>query len=132
ERFTSPEDLGAVALFPGTAGRPPIYLRDVADVYQAHGPTTILRENQNRVLRLTGDVITEVASVGAVNDSSRARLADLELPDGYGIIFGGEEQAIRENNRQLTIVVLLAVFLVFVVMAVQYESFINPLVILLS
>lgn len=131
ERFTSPEDLGSVALFPGARGAP-IYLRDVADVYESIGPTTILRENQNRVLRLTGDVIAEVAPVGVVNDSIRARIADLQLPDGYGIIFGGEEEAIAENNRQLTIVVLLAIFLVFVVMAVQYESLINPLVILLS
>jgi hydrophobe/amphiphile efflux-1 (HAE1) family protein len=134
ERFTSPEDLGAVALFPGFGGRggAPIYLRDVARVYNAVGPSTILRENQNRIVRLTGDALTEVAPIGVINDSIRARLADLELPDGYGIIYGGEEEAIRENNRQLTIVVLLAVFLVFVVLAVQYESLINPLVILLA
>ena len=132
ESFTSPEDLGSVALFPGGSGGAPIYLRDVADVRSSLGPTTILRENQNRVLRLTGDVVTEVATVGEVNDVIRERLAGLVLPDGYGIVFGGEEAAIRENNRQLTIVVLMAVFLVFVVMAVQYESLINPLVILLA
>ena len=131
-RFSSPEDLGAVALFPGGGGRAPVFLRDVADVYTTLGPTDIRRENQNRQLRLTGDVITEVASVGEVNDSIRVRLADLQLPDGYGLIFGGEEEAIRENNRQLTVVVLLAVFLVFVVLALQYESLVNPLVILLA
>jgi multidrug efflux pump subunit AcrB len=43
---------------------------------------------------------------------------------------GGEEEAIEENNQQLTLVVVLAIFLVFVVMATQYESVINPLVIL--
>ncbi|HEX7051274.1 MAG TPA: efflux RND transporter permease subunit [Longimicrobiales bacterium] len=130
DRFTSPEDLGSVALFPGRAGRAPIYLRDVARVYSTIGPTNILRENQNRVLRITGDVLTDVASVGEVNDAIRDRLADLELPTGYGIIYGGEEEAIRENNRQLLIATLLSIFLVFVVMAVQYESVINPLVIL--
>jgi multidrug efflux pump subunit AcrB len=67
-----------------------------------------------------------------VNDSIRHRLAGFELPDGIGLIYGGEEEAIRENNRQLTIVVLLAVFMVFVVMAVQYESLVNPFVILLA
>jgi hydrophobe/amphiphile efflux-1 (HAE1) family protein len=132
ERFTSPEDLGSVALFPGGANGAPIYLRDVARVSNSLGPTTILRENQNRVLRLTGDVVTEVATVGEVNDDIRERIAGITLPDGYGIVFGGEEEAIRENNRQLTIVVLLAVFLVFVVMAVQYESLVNPFVILLA
>jgi CzcA family heavy metal efflux pump len=132
QHFTSPEDVGAIALFPGREGGAPIYVRDVADVRTVMGPTSILRENQNRVLRLTGDVISEVASVGEVNDSIRGRLATIDIPDGYSVVFGGEEEAIRENNRQLTIVVLLAVFLVFVVMAVQYESLVNPLVILVA
>jgi CzcA family heavy metal efflux pump len=132
ERFTSPEDLGAVALFASASGGAPIYLRDVANVYASLGPTTMLRENQNRVLRLTGDYNAEIASVGVVNDSIRARIATLELPDGYGVIFGGEEEAMKENNRQLAIVTFLAIFLVFVVMAVQYESLINPIVIILT
>ena len=51
-----------------------------------------------------------------VNDSIRARLAGYELPEGYGLIFGGEEESIQENSRQLRIVVFLAIFLVFVVM----------------
>jgi hydrophobe/amphiphile efflux-1 (HAE1) family protein len=132
-RFQSPEDLGSVALFPPTSrGGAPIYLRDVARVYSSLGPTTISRTNQNRIVRLTGDNLPQVASVGTVNDSIRARLADLDLPDGYGIIFGGEEEAMKENNRQLMIVAFLAIFLVFVVMAVQYESVINPLVILFT
>jgi hydrophobe/amphiphile efflux-1 (HAE1) family protein len=132
EKFTSPEDLGAVALFPGAAGGAPIYLRDVADVNNTVGPTRINRENQNRILRINGDVISRVASVGVVNDSIRARLAGMELQDGYGVIYAGEEEAIRESNRQVGIVVFLAIFLVFVVMAVKYESLVNPLVILLT
>ena len=131
-RFTSPEDLAGVAMFPGQRGGAPVYLRDVARVYNTVGPTNILRENQSRVVRVTGDVLPEVAPVSVVNDSIRARLAAYELPEGYGILYGGEEEAIRENNRQLAIVVFLAIFLVFVVMAVQYESVINPLVILTS
>jgi multidrug efflux pump subunit AcrB len=131
-RFTSPEDLGAVALFPGAAGGAPIFLRDVAEVATALGPGEIRRENQNRVLRLSGDVIAEVAPVGEVNDSIRARLAGLELPEGYAVLLGGEEEAIRDSNRQLAVVVLLAVFLVFVVLALQYESLVNPLVILVA
>jgi hydrophobe/amphiphile efflux-1 (HAE1) family protein len=133
ERFTSPENLLSVALFPPSfAGGTPVYLRDVATVETGLGPTSILRENQNRALRIEGDVLTEVASVGTVADEIEERLANLELPDGYGIVIGGEAEAIRENNRQLTIVALLAVFLVFVVLAVLYESLVNPFVILLA
>jgi len=132
ERFTSPEELESIALFPGRADVAPIYLKDVATVHATLGPTTILRQNQNRVLRLTGDVIAEVASVGEVNAEIRRRLAAITLPEGYGVIIGGEEESIRENNRQLAVVVVLAVFLVFVVLAVQYESVVNPFVIILT
>ncbi len=131
ERFTSPEELESIALFPGRAGGAPIYLKDVAAVRTKLGPTTILRQNQNRVLRLTGDVISEVASVGEVNAEIRRRLSQIALPEGYGVIIGGEEESIRENNQQLTVVIILAVFLVFVVLAVQYESLINPFIIIL-
>ncbi|MGH7539946.1 MAG: efflux RND transporter permease subunit, partial [Gemmatimonadota bacterium] len=95
DRFRSGEDLGSVALFPAGVGGAPVYVRDVARVYPTTGPTEILRENQNRVLRLTGDVIAEVAPVGVVNDSIRVRLAGLDLPEGYTLIYGGEEEAIR-------------------------------------
>jgi multidrug efflux pump subunit AcrB len=130
ENFRSAEDVGAVALFAG-ADRP-IYLRDVADVRLGLGPTSILRTNQNRQLRITADVNDDLTTVGTVTREVRARLADLTLPDGYALIYGGEEEAIRENQRNLLIVTVLAVFLVFVVMAVQYESATNPLVILVS
>jgi hydrophobe/amphiphile efflux-1 (HAE1) family protein len=130
ESFTSPEDLGAIALFPGR--NQPIYLRDIADVRLGTGPTTILRVNQNRQLRVTGDVDEEVASIGRVAAEVRRAVADLEMPEGYGLIFGGEEEALKENQRTLTIVTLLAIFLVFVVMAVQYESLTDPLAIMAS
>jgi len=130
EQFRNPEDLGAIALFPGRDE--PIYLRDVASVTLATGPTTILRENQSRQIRITADVNDAIAPVSRVNREIRARLATLGLPDGFSLLYGGEEEAVRENNRNLAIVIGLAIFLVFVVLAVQYESVADPLVILVS
>jgi len=132
DRFDSADDLGSVLLFPGAGGNAPVMLRDVATVRAAVGPTSIQRENQNRVLEVEGDVLTEVAPITAVADSMRARLEGLQLPNDYGIVFGGEEEAIAESNRQMLLVVTLAIFLVFVVLAVQYESLIDPLVILMA
>ncbi len=130
DRFTSAEDLGSVLLFPATGNSAPVMLSDVATVTRVVGPTSIRRHNQNRVLSLSGDVLTEQASMTAVADSLRARLDGLQLPDDYGIVFSGEEEAIAESNRQMLLVVALAIFLVFVVLAVQYESLLDPLVIL--
>lgn len=131
-KFTSAEDLAGVAMFPGSRGGPPTYLRDVADIREIVGPNEIRRENQNRMLRLNGDVLTEVAPISDVTDSVRARLADMTWPNGYGVIIGGEQEQINETNRQMVLIIALAIFLVFVVMAVQYESVVDPLVILLA
>jgi CzcA family heavy metal efflux pump len=130
ERFKSPEDLGAILLFPGTGRADPVYLRDVADVRLGMGPTSILRINQSRQLRVTGDVNDALTTVGDVNREVRSRLAALVVPEGYSLVYGGEEEAIRENARNLAIVLGLGIFLVFVVMAVQYDSVTDPLVIL--
>ncbi len=130
EQFPTTEAVGAVALFPGR--QQPIYLRDVATVRRASGPTTILRTNQSRQLRITGDVNTSVASISDVTGAIRDRLAGVQVPDGYSVVVGGEEEAIRQNQRNLMVVLLLAVFLVLAVLAVQYESLTNPLVIIVS
>jgi len=131
-RFTSASELGEVMLFPGGRGTAPVFLRDVADVRPAIGPTNINRENQNRVLRLSGDVISEIAPITEVVDSVRARLSSFQMPDGYGVVIGGDFEAVQQSNAQMKLVVFLAIFLVFVVLAVQYESVIDPLVILLA
>jgi multidrug efflux pump subunit AcrB len=59
-------------------------------------------------------------------------LAPLELPDGYVLYDNESNKTLVEGQQMGMIVLLLAVFLVFVVMAVQYESLRNPLIILFS
>jgi len=60
----------------------------------------------------------------------QARIDAIEMPSQYGVILGGQFETIRETNREMAIVIALAVFLVFVVLAVQYEKLSNPLVIM--
>jgi hydrophobe/amphiphile efflux-1 (HAE1) family protein len=129
-KFASVTDIGGTLLFPGGRNTSPVFLRDIADVNHAVTPATIRRENQNRRIEVSGDVITDVASVGQITDSIRNRLSDLTLPDGYGLIIGGEQEAIQDTNKQMALVIGLAIFLVFVVLAVQYESILDPLIIL--
>ena len=129
-KFASVTDVGGTLLFPGGRNTAPVFLRDIASVNHAVTPATIRRENQTRRIEVSGDVITAVASIGQVTDSIRSRLSELTLPDGYGLIIGGEQEAIQDTNSQMALVIGLAIFLVFVVMAVQYESILDPLIIL--
>jgi len=126
--LTSSAELAALPLFPRSGA--PIRLHDVAEVREALSPQTIERENQNRLVRVTAQVLPEVWSVGEATRAVREMLAGFPTPEGYVTRFGGQEEAIRENRRVLLTVIGLAIFLVFAVMAVQYESLVNPLVII--
>ena len=108
----------------------PVQLRDVAEFSLGEGPAHIERENQSRIVRVVGDINQELTDVGTVMGTVDSRLEDLELPEHYSLLYGGQWETIQETNRELAMVIALAVFLVFVVLAVQYERLSNPLVII--
>jgi multidrug efflux pump subunit AcrB len=96
------------------------------------GPAHIERFNQIRVVWVNTTVNMNEATVGEVGNRVREAMQGFELPDGYSIIYAGEQEAIEESGRSLQLAILLAVFFVFVVMAVQYEKLFSPLVIISS
>lgn len=111
----------------------PLTVGAVARVVEATGPVEIEREQQRRVVRVAGDVSGTDRSLGEVVAEGESRLrAALDLPEGYTLTVGGEAEQQRESQSQLLLVAGVAVFLVFAVLALQYESLLNPLVILLT
>jgi hydrophobe/amphiphile efflux-1 (HAE1) family protein len=96
------------------------------------GPAHIERFNQIRVVWVNTTVNLNEATVGEVGDRVREALQGFDLPDGYSIIYAGEQEAIEESGKSLQLAILLAIFFVFVVMAVQYEKLFSPLVIISS
>ncbi len=121
-------EMAALPLFPQSGAA--LRLRDVADVREGAAAQSIQRENQNRLVTVGASVLSQVWSISEATEATRKALADLDLPEGYTVRFGGQQEAIDANRRVLVTVVLLAIFLVFAVMAVQYESLVNPLVIM--
>lgn len=103
-------------------------LRDVATVTPGTGPVQIDRKDQVRVIKVTG--MAQGRSVGDVNRDAAKSLASLELPPGFMLKFGGQAQTMAENFRALAIILVMALFLSFVVLAVQFESWLQPLIIL--
>lgn len=107
-----------------------IPLSEVSDVQTAKGPVRITRENQTRTLTVTGGVAgRDVQSVS--NDITKA-LADYEMPNGYSYTFGGETEQIQETFADLFMVMIVAVVLVYMIIAAQFESLIQPLSIMFS
>ena len=93
------------------------------------GPTEIQRKNQERILRVTAE--PEVAlsdAVKAVND----RMDEVRVSPQFTVSFGAEVEEQARAFRQLQLMLILAVVLVYAVMASQYESLRDPFIIMFS
>ncbi len=103
---------------------------EVASVREVEGFATIVRRDGRRVVtveantsgRLADDVLRDV----------QLRLDDLPLPEGYSISFGGEEEERRESFAGLWEALILALLLIYAMLAIQFNSFVQPMVILLT
>jgi HAE1 family hydrophobic/amphiphilic exporter-1 len=74
----------------------------------------------------------EARDLGSVSGEIRERLETLSLPPGYSVSLGGQNREMQTSFNSLRFAMLLAVFLVYIVMASQFESLLHPLVILFS
>lgn len=108
-----------------------IRLLDVAEITITPEPSTIKRDNQLRINEISAS-LEEGADYVALMDEVMQRVSTLELPEGYIVYDGGALDSLREGQQLGNVLLLLAIFLVFVVMTVQYESLTNPLVIILG
>ncbi len=128
---SNPADLESILLFPARGDQPPVYLGNIASLNLAAAPATIKRDNQMRIVEVSAS-LNEGATLGGVLKEINKILADFELPDGYTVYEGGAGKTLQEGQQLSGILLSLALFLVFVVMAVQYESLRNPFVIIIS
>lgn len=131
EEIDSPNALGGILLFGESRARPAVYLRDLAKVELTEVPASIKREAQLRIIEISGS-LTGKPPLGEVMAQVEQRLKDYPLPPGYHRYSSGSEVDLAKGKRLAQTLVGLALFLVFVVMAVQYESLRNPTVILFS
>jgi len=115
-------------LLPSTNGGT-VYLRDVARVVPGVGPVQIDRKDQARLIKATADALGRTA--GEVNRDAVARVAPMSFPEGYSWRLGGQAAMIGQEYRSLAIALLLALFFAYVVLAIQFESFLQPFLIMI-
>jgi multidrug efflux pump subunit AcrB len=106
-------------------------LFEVASIARGPAPSSIQRDQQQRIVEITASV-DDGAALADTMTAIYSRLEDLQLPVGYTLYDGGASKTLEQGQKTGGILLALAIFLVFVVMAVQYESLTNPLVILFS
>jgi HAE1 family hydrophobic/amphiphilic exporter-1 len=93
------------------------------------GPVQIERKNQERITRVNAE--TEVTLSRAV-DAVQARLGEVHVPQDFSVGFGNEVEEQARSFRELQLVLILAIILVYTVMASQYESLRDPFIIMFS
>lgn len=120
--------LEAPIVLPGVGTIP---LREVVTVRPAASPQNIDRENQRRIISLSA-ILTGERDLGSITTELRERIQATEMPDGFHVLVQGETEEQAKTFVGLIVGLMLAVLLVYMVMAAQFESFIQPLYIMFS
>lgn len=108
-----------------------IRLSDVATIKTGQAPGEIQRINQRQVFIIAGN-LNEGASLSEALDQTNEILNSFDFPEGVSILPSTTAEANRQLQNSLSLLGGLAAFLVFVVMAVQYNSLVDPLVIMFT
>jgi HAE1 family hydrophobic/amphiphilic exporter-1 len=103
--------------------------KNVMVVNRDTGPTQIDRKNQERITRVNSEVEVTLSEAVA---NVQARLPELNIPKDFEISFGQEVEDQTRSFRELQLVLILAIVLVYTVMASQYESLRDPFIIMFS
>ncbi len=107
-----------------------VRLKDIGTVVQSYSPPTIKRKEQERVIGVLSDVSGR--SLGEVANDIKAFAAKLELPPNTTIEYAGQIEQQGDTFKDLFFLLLLSVVLVYMVMAAQFESFLDPFIIMFS
>jgi HAE1 family hydrophobic/amphiphilic exporter-1 len=129
-RETDRRDTGQLDSIPMLTARGVVPLSTVATVGVRRGPGSIAREGQERVLSIVGGLGDR--PLGAVIADLETALATVEKPPGFTIAIAGEAREQDSTFGGLRVGIILAILLVFAVMAVQFESLRHPLVVMSS
>jgi HAE1 family hydrophobic/amphiphilic exporter-1 len=126
DRISSKDlDLIAVASPFGTM----VPLSNIAAVHKDYGPVNIERERQQRAIYVNARVLGDVK--GAV-DAIKAEVSKTVIPPGFSIQYGGSWENLQETIQDLILVGILAIILVYLIMAAQFESFFDPFIIMFT
>jgi HAE1 family hydrophobic/amphiphilic exporter-1 len=109
---------------------PTVLLRQVATVRESTGPNQIARLNRQRYIAISGRVADR--SESAVQADVAKTMETLKLPPGTRWDFGERQRRRAEEFSGLGLAVLLAIALIYTLLASQFESFIYPLIVLCS
>ncbi len=111
------------------AGRP-VVLRNIVEVEERTGPVRIERRNQERIVTVQGNI--QDRDLGSIVADLREELQAMPIPRGFTVALTGDYEEQQEAFRELLLGFVLALILVYMVMACLYESLRDPFVVMFS
>ena len=108
----------------------PVTLDAVASVNVSLGPSEIRRVAQQRVAIITANLA--YGDLGAAAAEARTIVGSIAMPNGIVAVVSGQSEEMQESFNSMQFALILAIFLVYLVMASQFESLIHPFVILFT
>jgi HAE1 family hydrophobic/amphiphilic exporter-1 len=108
----------------------PVSLRNVVEVKPRSGPQRIERRDRERVLTISAEI--EGRDLASILADIRAGLRRLPIPRDFEVTFTGDYEEQQKAFRELLLSIILALMLVYMVMAMLYESLLDPLIVMFS
>jgi len=108
----------------------PVVLKNVVSLAPRSGPVIIERKDQERIVKVSADISGR--DMGSVLSDIRELLRTVPVPRDFTIAFGGDYEEQQKSFRELSLSCILALVLVYMVMACQYESLRDPFVVMFS
>lgn len=103
---------------------------EVASITREVGPVQIHRDGQVRAANVTSQVFDR--DIGRVSQDIERELEDMQMPLGYLWVFEGEQADMMQSFGDLTLALIMAILLVYMIMAAQFESLLYPFIIMFS
>ncbi len=107
-----------------------VYLNQVASFRYDIGPSEIWRKNKQRMVQVSGS--RGVMSLREAGEKIKEALKDVEFPKDYFYRFGGDYDKMLQNQKEFTFATFLTLFLVYLLMACLFESYVQPLIIMMT
>ena len=129
----NPQDLGRISLVLGSnpdGSSRSVRLSQVADIRAGFGATQVNRRDLNRESELSAN--TDGRSVGEVSTDVRKLIAATPLPPGYSYRFGGSTKDMQESFGYALSALALGVVFIYMILASQFRSFLQPLALMSS
>ena len=107
-----------------------IPLAEVAEFEETLGPVALSRQNQQPQMNISSDIVDR--DLGSIVSDVEQVLDNMSLPEGYSFEMGGQAQDMNESFTDLAIALVFSIFLVYAVMAIQFENFLFPFIIMFA